>query len=92
MHIGLGEIQERVGILEGGGTGGSKGNKGEQFTDNLGPRWTIPVTTGGCQVSRRGGLAKGNVARGTCTCRYTDPCIIGMIEVTNDTSCVLRKQ
>jgi hypothetical protein len=54
MHIGFGEIRERVGILEGGHKG-AMGDKGEQFTDNLGPRWTIPVTTGGCQVSRKGG-------------------------------------
>jgi hypothetical protein len=25
-----------------------------QFTSNLRGRWTIPVTTGGCQVSGRG--------------------------------------
>jgi hypothetical protein len=68
------------------------GNKGEQFTDNLGPRWTIPVTTGGCQVSRRRGLARGNIARGTCICKYTDLCIAGMTEVMNDTSCVLEKK
>ncbi len=26
------------------GTGGQMGNKGSQFTSNLGLRWTIPVT------------------------------------------------
>ncbi len=61
MHIGFGEIRERVGILEGGHKE-TMGNKGEQFTDNLGPRWTIPVTTGGCQVSR----SMGVIARGMC--------------------------
>ncbi len=64
MHIGLGEIRERVGILEGGHKG-TMGNEREQFTDNLGPRWTIPVTTGGCQVSRN----VGAIARGMCICR-----------------------
>ncbi len=29
-----------------------------QFTSNLRGRWTIPITAGGCQVSRRG--HKGN--------------------------------
>ncbi len=54
MHIGFGEIRGRVGILEGGHKG-AMGDKGEQFTDKQGPRWTIPVTTKGCQVSRKGG-------------------------------------
>ncbi len=31
-----------------------KGGKWGQFTSNLRGRWTIPITTGGCQVSRRG--------------------------------------
>jgi hypothetical protein len=31
-----------------------KGYKRGQFTDNLGPRWTNPVTSGGSQVSGRG--------------------------------------
>ncbi len=40
-----------------------------QFTSNLRGRWTIPVTTGGCQVSRRGHKrdtkgSKGKPARG----------------------------
>jgi hypothetical protein len=30
-----------------------KGSKWGQFTSNLRGRWTIPVTTGGCQVSGR---------------------------------------
>ncbi len=28
-------------------------SKWGQFTSNLRGRWTIPITTGGCQVSRR---------------------------------------
>ncbi len=37
-----------------------------QFTSNLRPRWTISVTAGGCQVSKRGhkGGTKGNWQRG----------------------------
>jgi hypothetical protein len=31
--------------------GEGRGKQG-QFTSNLRGRWTIPVTTGGCQVSR----------------------------------------
>jgi hypothetical protein len=38
---------ERVGQL-----GEGWGKRG-QFTSNLRGRWTIPVTTGGCQVSRK---------------------------------------
>ncbi len=47
---------ERVGQL---GEGWSERG---QFTSNLRGRWTIPVTAGGCQVSRRGhkGEAKGD--------------------------------
>jgi hypothetical protein len=33
---------------------GSNGGQRGQFTSNLGLRWTIPVTAGGCQVSRSG--------------------------------------
>ncbi len=46
---------------EGGSVGEGWGKRG-QFTSNLRGRWTIPVTTGGCQVSRRGhkGETKGN--------------------------------
>ncbi len=63
-----------VGVWEGWGEGWSKWG---QFTSNLRLRWTIPVTAGGCQVSRRGhkGGAKGEPARGEKTrgiapCRY----------------------
>ncbi len=52
--LGSGKSEKGLGFWRGGHKG-AMGDKGEQFTDNLGPRWTIPVTTGGCQVSRRGG-------------------------------------
>jgi hypothetical protein len=44
-----------------------KGSKWGQFTSNLRGRWTIPITTGGCQVSERGiqGGGKRESARGT---------------------------
>jgi hypothetical protein len=42
-----------LGVWEGGELGELWGKWG-QFTSNLRPRWTIPVTTGGFQVSRRG--------------------------------------
>jgi hypothetical protein len=64
MHVGLGEIQEELGIWR-GGYEGAMGDKGSQFTSNLGLRWTIPITSGGCQVSRRG----ETIARGMCICR-----------------------
>jgi hypothetical protein len=65
------------GNLEGrGGLSGGWGKWG-QFTSNMRLRWTIPVTTGGCQVSRRGhkGEAKGSqqgerIARGIAPCIY----------------------
>jgi hypothetical protein len=65
MHIESGETQEGLGFWE-GGYKGPMGDKGGQFTSNLRLRWTIPVTAGGCQVSRRGhkGGAKGEPARG----------------------------
>jgi hypothetical protein len=37
---------------------GSNGGQRGQFTSNLGLRWAIPVTAGGCQVSRSG-FSKG---------------------------------
>ncbi len=50
-------------------------SKRGQFTSNLRGRWMIPVTAGGCQVSRRGhkGEAKGDkgeLARGVAPCIY----------------------
>ncbi len=59
--LGSGKSEKGLGFWRGGHKGTMR-NEGEQFTDNLGPRWTIPVTTGGCQVSRRtGGYSKGSV-------------------------------
>jgi hypothetical protein len=63
MHVGLGETQEGLGIRRGGYMG-AMGDKREQFTSNLGPRWTIPITTGGCQVSKKKGLARGIHSKG----------------------------
>ncbi len=50
-----------------GGLGEGWGKWG-QFTSNLRLRWTIPVTAGGCQVSRRGhkGGARGEKSKGKC--------------------------
>ncbi len=42
-----------LGIWREGGLGEGWGKWG-QFTSNLRPRWTIPVTAGGCQVSKGG--------------------------------------
>jgi hypothetical protein len=57
-----------------------KGSKWGQFTSNLRGRWTIPVTTGGCQVSGRGhkGEEKGSLAggaRGARGVKGIAPCI-----------------
>jgi hypothetical protein len=52
---GSGNLEGRGGLGEGWGKWG-------QFTSNLRLRWTIPVTAGGCQVSKRGN--KGEPARG----------------------------
>ncbi len=41
------------------------GDKGSQFTSNLGLRWTIPVTAGGFQVSKEG-ISKGKLKQGEC--------------------------
>ncbi len=40
------------------------GGKRGQFTSNLRGRWTIPITTGGCQVSRGGYKGTQRGARG----------------------------
>ncbi len=52
---GSGNLEGRGGLGEGWGKWG-------QFTSNLRPRWTIPVTAGGCQVRKGGdkGETKGN--------------------------------
>ncbi len=73
------------------GQWGTMGDKGSQFTSNLGLRWTIPVTAGGSQVSK-GEYNKGNIARGNTP--YTLYILtrvrvhIGMIELMKDTSCM----
>jgi hypothetical protein len=61
---------------KGGWVNWVKGYKRGQFTDNLGPRWTIPVTSGGSQVSGRG--HKGELVRGARGARGAKggaPCI-----------------
>jgi hypothetical protein len=53
---------------------GSNGGQRRQFTSNPGPRRTIPVTAGGCQVSRKGdakGDAKGEVLCIECIVTHT---------------------
>jgi hypothetical protein len=67
---------ERVGQL-----GEGWGKRG-QFTSNLRGRWTIPVTTGGCQVSRReykrgagGNQPGGEGSKGKCA-MYICKCIV----------------
>ncbi len=57
--------------MEEGENMGATGDKRGQFTSNLGLRWTIPVTTGGCQVSRsKGNCSKGNGSKGKCYDKY----------------------
>ncbi len=75
--LSLGKIQEGSGF-QGEGHKGTMGDKGSQFTSNLGLRWTIPVTAVGSQVSKRE-YSKGSIARGntpytyilnSCSCTY----------------------
>jgi hypothetical protein len=56
----------QLGFWEMGGVGqlGEGWSKRGQFTSNLRGRWTIPVTAGGCQVSRRGHKGEQRGARG----------------------------
>ncbi len=42
---------------------------GEQFTSNLGTRWTDPVTKGGFQVSRRGSKREQRGAKENMLCK-----------------------
>jgi hypothetical protein len=56
-QLGLGNL-ERVGQL------GEGWGKQGQFTSNLRRRWTIPVTTGGCQVSGKGYKGKQREQQG----------------------------
>ncbi len=62
--LGSGKSEKGLGFWRGGHKG-TMGNEGEQFTDNLGPRWMIPVTTRGRQVSKSVGV----IVRGMCICR-----------------------
>jgi hypothetical protein len=62
MHVGSGKTPGGPGIWK-GGYEGQMGDKGSQFTSNLGLRWTIPITTGGCQVSKKG-TSKGILQQG----------------------------
>ncbi len=66
--LSLGKTQEGSGFQR-EGYKGTMGDKGSQFTSNLGLRWTIPVTAGGSQVSKRE-YSKGNTARGNTPCTY----------------------
>ncbi len=50
-----------------------RGSKWGQFTNILRGRWTIPVTTGGSQVSGKG--HKGELAGGARGVRGVAPCI-----------------
>ncbi len=77
----------QVGFWELGRVGqlGEGWGKRGQFTSNLRGRWTIPVTTIGCQVSRRehkgetrgstGKPARGEKSKGECA-MYICNCIV----------------
>jgi hypothetical protein len=54
-----------------------KGSKWGQFTSNLRERWTIPVTSGGSQVSGKGRQRgdKGEPVRGARGTMGIAPCI-----------------
>jgi hypothetical protein len=52
------------------------GTREGQFTSNLRPRWTIPVTAGGFQVSRGGTKGKKGTWQGEIKARGNAPCII----------------
>jgi hypothetical protein len=65
------ECTSSLGKTQGGsefqreGYKGPMGDKGSQFTSNLGLRWTIPVTAGGSQVSKRG-IQQRESSKGKC--------------------------
>ncbi len=82
--LSLGKTQGGSGFQREGHKG-TMGDKGSQFTSNLGLEWTIPVTAGGSQVSKRGNTARGNVS---CAVAYIIRVRvhIGMIELMKDTS------
>ncbi len=82
--LSLGKTQEGSGF-QGEGYKGTMGDKGSQFTSNLGLRWTIPVTAGGSQVSKRE-YSKGKYAVYIFLTRVHVH--IGMIELMKDTSCM----
>jgi hypothetical protein len=60
-----------------GWVNGVKGSKWGQFTSNLRGRWTIPVTTGGSQVSGKGVQRgdNGEPSRGARGAMGIAPCI-----------------
>jgi hypothetical protein len=74
-----------LGIWGGWVSLGEGWGKRGQFTSNMRGRWTIPVTTGGCQVSRRehkgntkgskGKPARGEKSKGKCA-TYICNCIV----------------
>ncbi len=76
------------GNLGGVGQLGEGWGKRGQSTSNLRGRWTIPITTGGYQVSRRGtkgckgGTARGRKSKWECAMYMSLYCMCtGMIEV-----------
>ncbi len=72
------------GNLEGRGGSGEGWGKWGQFTSNLRLRWTIPVTAGGCQVSKRGHKGgkgepvKGEKSKGNCAVYICDYIVCAM--------------
>ncbi len=62
--LSLGKTREGSGFRR-EGYKGTMGDKGSQFTSNQGLRWTIPVTAGGSQVSKRK-YGKGKYSKGKC--------------------------
>ncbi len=74
----------------GGRAQGGNGGQREIVYKQPGTEVDIPITTGGCQVSRKKGRQGEFMARGTCACTYMlklYSCMyVRMIEVMNDTS------
>jgi hypothetical protein len=62
--LSLGKTREGSGFRR-EGYKGTMGDKGSQFTSNLGLRWTIPVTAGESQVIKRE-YSKGKYSKGKC--------------------------
>jgi hypothetical protein len=71
--LGLGKTREGLGFRS-EGYKGTMGDKGCQFMSNLGLRWTIPVTAGGNQVSKREYSKRKCVMHSrlynSCSCTY----------------------